>query len=454
MRAHTSPWLKQLKSMRVQLPLEQDIETDVAIVGGGIAGISSAFFALKYTSKRVVLVESGLVAHGATGHNAGQVVSYFERGFKSLVDEFGLRRAAQGQESIERAWELLEEMYTDANLDIPFARFMGHAAVSTEAQVRDHLEDNRLRQKAGLKVERIRIADDAPFLSMLEDEYGDLYEVTTREELAGLIETTAPGFVAVISYQKGCINSALLCDEVVRYLLSRYKDRFTLYEHTPISKVVLHHGFAILDACDHTITAKRVVLATNGFETITILNETGLDIDAKFHHLVEGWVGYMSAYLEKMERGPMAISYFTDSMSGPEPSYFYVTRRNYEHEGDPGYNLVSVGGPDRLLPESMRYTRTDTYPEEAIQAIDRFVRTVYQHPPEHKIEYLFTWHGLMGYTKNRVRLIGPEPKNPVLLYNLGCNGVGILPSVYGGKQLVEYLENRVVERTMFDVPEC
>lgn len=448
-----SPWLYQLRSDRERNSLDEDIETDVTIVGAGIAGVSTAFFALKYTNKRVVLVEGDRLAHGATGHNAGQVVSYFERGFKSLVDEFGLRRAAEGQQSIESAWELLEEMYTDANLDIPFARFMGHAALSTEAQVRKHLEDNRLRKEAGLATERVRIVEEAPFVQNLEQEFADLYELISREELASLIETTAPDFTAVLSYQKGCINSALLCEEVARHLLASYPERFTLLEHTPIRKIVLRHDSAILDAEHNTITATRVVLATNGFETVTILNESGLDIDAKFHHLVEGWVGYMSAYLEKMERGPMAISYFTDTMNKPEPSYFYVTRRNYEYEGDPGYNLVSVGGPDRQLPESLSYARTDTFPAEATQAIDTFVRTVYQHPPEHKIAYLFSWHGLMGYTRNRVRLIGPEPKNPVLLYNLGCNGVGILPSVFGGKHIVKHLENKVVARTIFDVPE-
>ena len=58
------------------------------------------FFALKYTHKKIVMLERYKLAHGATGHNAGQVVSYFERGFASLVDEFGIERAAQGQKAL------------------------------------------------------------------------------------------------------------------------------------------------------------------------------------------------------------------------------------------------------------------------------------------------------------------------------------------------------------------
>ena len=72
--------------------------------------------------------------------------------------------------------------------------------------------------------------------------------------------------------------------------------------------------------------------------------------------------------------------------------------------------------------------------------------------PNKKIDYVFTWHGLMGCTKNGVRLIGPEPKNPALLYNLGCNGVGILPSLYGGRQIARHLSGEKTEKSIFDVP--
>jgi glycine/D-amino acid oxidase-like deaminating enzyme len=58
----------------------------------------------------------------------------------------------------------------------------------------------------------------------------------------------------------------------------------------------------------------------------------------------------------------------------------------------------------------------------------------------------------MGYTRNGVRMAGPEPQNPVLLYNLGCNGVGILPSALGGRIIARHLAGEKVERSIFDVP--
>jgi glycine/D-amino acid oxidase-like deaminating enzyme len=60
------------------------------------------------------------------------------------------------------------------------------------------------------------------------------------------------------------------------------------------------------------------------------------------------------------------------------------------------------------------------------------------------------WHGLMGYTKSRVRLIGFEPANPVLMYNLGCNGVGFLPSIFGGFRVANLLSAADTDPMIFD----
>jgi hypothetical protein len=56
----------------------------------------------------------------------------------------------------------------------------------------------------------------------------------------------------------------------------------------------------------------------------------------------------------------------------------------------------------------------------------------------------------MGYTKNGIRLIGHDRYNSLLLYNLGCNGVGILPSIFGGKKIALFLKNEVHKKSVFD----
>lgn len=452
MKKNHSPWIHQLDHERPHARLSSDLSTDVAIIGAGIAGVSTAFFILKHTDKKVVMLERFKLAHGATGHNAGQVVSYFERGFASLAREFGLKRAADAENAVVGAWDLIDEMYADAGLDIPFSRFTGHGGLSSFHQVKTHLEANKLRREAGIASRTLLISESAPFAKAIPAEYDGIYRLAPQEQINELLETHVPGFLAVISFQKGVVNSALFCQEVVLYLMQKYPDRFSLFEHTPVHKVILHKEHAVLDADTHVIDTARVVLCTNGFESLHIINEAGLEIDAKYHHLVRGKVGYMSGYLENLNKPPIAISYYTEPIAGIENDYFYLTRRPYEYEKGRHHNLISVGGPEYDPEEGEAYNFEDGFPEEAGAKIDEFVRKVYDMEPNRKIEYAFTWHGLMGYTRNGVRLIGPEPQNPILLYNLGCNGVGILPSVHGGRVIARHIAGERPAKTVFDVP--
>ena len=190
MRKNLSPWLHQLDKERVSATLGRDLRTDVAIIGAGIAGVATAFFTLKNTEKRVVLLERFKLAHGATGHNAGQIVSYFERGFASLVDEFGLELAAEGEGAVEDAWELLDEMYTDAELDIPLSRFIGHAGLTSYGQVLWHLRANRLRKQAGgLHTRTLLVSESADFVRDIPREYAGLYSLVPESQIRQTLET-------------------------------------------------------------------------------------------------------------------------------------------------------------------------------------------------------------------------------------------------------------------------
>lgn len=462
MKPNRSPWLHQLRQDREVKRLDRDIETDVVIIGAGIAGVSTAFFVLKHTDKRVALFEAFKLAHGATGHNAGQIVSYFERGFSFIVERFGLEMAAEGQQSVEDAWQLLEEMYEAAELTIPLSSFIGHAGLSTEEQVLFHLKNNQYRKQGQLNTERILISENASFLNNIPESYKELYEVAPKSEIQKLLETESEEYHAVLSYRKGCLNSALFCEEIVLYLLKKYPDRFALYEHTPILKTVLHDDRVVLDAETHAATAERVVLCTNGFDDLHVMTAVGLAIDTKLHHSIHGVVGYMSGYLEKMNKLPGAWSYLllpsaNDEYYKSDPDtgdpYFLLTRRPFIYDGKAAHNLISVAGPETALTDRRIYSRDAEYPESIIETLDRFVKSTYDTDPNKKIDYIFTWHGLMGYTKNGIRLIGPEPKNPLLMYNMGCNGVGILPSIFGGKRIAEMLAGKEFPPSIFDIPQ-
>jgi len=450
MKVNRSPWIHQLDSERPSIALHGDIQTDVAVIGAGIAGVSTSFFLLEKTDKKVVLLDGSRLAHGATGHNAGQITSYFERSLKSISEEFGIEKTKEGQKAIESAWELLDHMYTVAGLSIPIARFLGFAGVIDLERTNRFLEDSLVRKVCGLEVEDFLIADNAPFLKDIAGKFKDLYRIVPHSVVLEKLETHNPMFYGVLFSQKGCMNSALFCQEVVSFLLKKYPQRFSLYEHTHIQKVALHEGYAVLDAVSHTIEAKRVVLCTNGFENIHILNKSGLDIDIRLHHELQGVVGFMSGYLKKYDKPPVAISYIMPTNSPLDGDYIYLTRREYEFEGVDKKNLISIGGPEVSLEDGGEYGSDRDYPEEAQESIDLFAKNFFEKKDGPPIHYTFQWHGLMGYTTSGVRLVGSEPKNPVLLYNLGCNGIGILPSIFGGDRISRIISGEFIKPSIFD----
>lgn len=455
MPSNNSPWLAQLKRTRPVDRLVSNLTTDVAIIGGGIAGVSTAYFILKHTDKAVALIEADKIAHGATGHNAGQLVSYFERPFADIVNEFGLELAAKAQEAIESSWILLEEICQEAQLQTPTYQFTGYAGCSDLDEILAHLENNAYRIKVGLIPYLIAIADNAPCLNKIPHEYKPLYTLLPQKDILALLETDDERYIAVLSARKGCMNSALFCEELIGYLLTKFQGRFVLAEHAPVTTVTLDKNGGTLAVDDKVVTAKRIVLCTNGFEKITIINNHGKEIDTKFHALVHGYIGYMAGYLEELDKPPAAISYLpshTNVTNKPYTAdpYFYLTRRPYEVEKNQKHNLVTVGGPEVSVEDTKDYNHDFVYPEDVAQAIDIFIHRTYKHAPVADINYTFRWHGLMGYTPNGIRLIGPEPRNPLLLYNLGCNGIGLLPSIYGGKRIAHIVAGEKVEPMIFD----
>ncbi len=448
---NNSPWLSQLRFKRQIKKLSSDITFDSLIIGGGIAGIASAYFLLSKTEHSVALVEADKIAHGATGHNAGQVTSYFERHFVELVEEFGLEMACQGQAAVEGAWLLLEETISASGISGPLYQFTGYAGFSTLEQLVLRLEEEHLRVKGGLAPHSFLVVDDPLIILRIPDEYDYLYKAVTRSDLLNLLETTDEQYIGLKEARKGCLNSALFCEQIVEWLEERYPNRFSLFEETPVTQLVLGNTDVRAETDLGTISAAQVVLCTNGFESITIKNEVGLDINGRFHGHVFGTIGYMSGYLSDENKPPTALSFFEPSHLKRDDPYFYVTRRPQESSTGVAKNLICVGGPEVDLDDMSRYERLKhPYPQEAAKEIHSFMKRGFK-DYERDMKFDFLWHGLMGYTKNGVRLIGFEPCNQRLLYNLGCNGVGILPSIYGGFRVASLIAGEQLSPSMFDV---
>lgn len=451
-----SPWLDQVNTNHQTNPVSENRQTDIAIIGGGIAGMATAFYLLTTTNKKIYIVESDKLASGATGHNAGQVVSYSERQISDLAKEFGIEKTAQSQRNIDSAWDLLQEIYKKANLTLPFAQFTGYAGCQDLDEILVHLENNKYARATHINMEPMMISQDSPVVGQIPSNFDGLYSLVPHQNILDILETNDTRYIAALCGRKGVLNTALFCHQLLDYLFQNFAERFSLFEQSHVETIELGQGNAKLKVNGFEVTCQNVVLCTNGFEKFEIKNLVGDEINNKFHHFLKGTVGYMAGYLETHTRSPIAISYLPTRKKLSEGSfdngpYFYLTRRTFEDEDNQSHSLICVGGPERRLDDSSKYHRNEhPYSQEAHKAIDDFLHTTYRYAPSGFIDYRYLWHGLMGYTQNGVRIIGPEPANPVLLYNLGCNGVGILPSIYGGKKISQIVNGKQLEESIFD----
>ncbi len=71
-------WQAQQGATKISSPLVQDIQVDVAIIGGGFTGLSVARdIKTDEPALRVIVLEAEYVGYGASGRNAGFNMSLF-----------------------------------------------------------------------------------------------------------------------------------------------------------------------------------------------------------------------------------------------------------------------------------------------------------------------------------------------------------------------------------------
>src|SRR5689334_1149411 len=75
--ANQSLWAAQTPDYQAGRPLKGTITCDLAIIGGGFTGTSTAYhFSRRYPEKRVVLLEAKSLANGASGRNGGMMLNW------------------------------------------------------------------------------------------------------------------------------------------------------------------------------------------------------------------------------------------------------------------------------------------------------------------------------------------------------------------------------------------
>ena len=126
-------------------PLSRPLEVDVAVVGGGITGVTAAVL-LARAGRSVALVERDRVGGGETGHTTSHLTEAVDGRYKTLRKDFGDEGARLVAASSRDAIARIEQFINELRIDCGFARVPGYLYSEREDDVRmlaDELEIGR-----------------------------------------------------------------------------------------------------------------------------------------------------------------------------------------------------------------------------------------------------------------------------------------------------------------------
>jgi len=101
--------------------LSGEVKTAVVVVGGGIAGLSTAYLLSKRGIKPIV-IESGGISEGTTGFSTAKITSAHGLIYKYLLDKFGYEKAKIYADSNEAAIGMIEKISEGEGIDCDFRR--------------------------------------------------------------------------------------------------------------------------------------------------------------------------------------------------------------------------------------------------------------------------------------------------------------------------------------------
>lgn len=273
--------------------LEKDIEVDVAIIGGGITGVTAASQLIK-AGKKVAILEAERVGGVTTGYSTGNLYILVQPFFQNIQSKFDFETAKAVAYSRKMAIDLIEKNVQEKNINCHFSRRPLYAYYDKNERVSLDKEVELLK-KMEIPIEYTKELP-LPFkfkkAFMMPDQarFNPLqYVISMAEDLA----------------KKGC----------------------AIYENTRITSME-ENEVCILKTDRATITAKKVLLATH---TPIGINPTQMYLGPYRSYVVcvkTDKNEYPEGHFWDLERhGPASC---THAMSGPKPELLMVAGSHHK----------------------------------------------------------------------------------------------------------------------------
>lgn len=132
--------------------LGEDISVDVAIVGGGITGITTAYL-LSKAGFKVALLEKDRLTHGATIVTTAFLCKSIDTSASDLIPMFGEENARTIISSHSEAIDSVEDIIMEENISCDFERCSNFIYASSENEMNDLQEELKATKTLGVSIQ-------------------------------------------------------------------------------------------------------------------------------------------------------------------------------------------------------------------------------------------------------------------------------------------------------------
>lgn len=401
--AHTAEgnfWTQSKEPRAVHPAVAGDLTADVVIVGAGYTGLATAYhLKIAEPSLKVAVLDAETTGFGASGRNAGFIMTLFGASSGLMKSLHGKEKLAAAHAYMESAIDALEAMVNEHKIDCDFER-SGFLKVATspayERRIKDEIE---LFQSIGAK----------------GFEWLDAAQVAAR--------VRSPTFMgACWEPHCGLLNPVKWVDALRRLAVARSAK---LYEGTRVETVAREGGKFRVATPGGTVTAEKVVFATNGY-THLIPGLASKQVPA-FAYIV------VTERLSEAQRASIGWAGREGIEDGRNFMHFYRLT--------PDNRILAGGGPG-LVPYGGNMDH-DAYPK-AWAHLERFITATF--PQLSGIRITHRWGGAFSVTSDSTPQIGTL-HGGAAVYSIGCTGHGVAMTHMNGRIIRDLVLGRRTELT-------
>jgi glycine/D-amino acid oxidase-like deaminating enzyme/nitrite reductase/ring-hydroxylating ferredoxin subunit len=210
--------------------LTEDLRTDVAIIGGGMVGISCAYMLMKKGIKAAVL-EADHILQGTTGHTTAKITSQHGLIYNKIKNQMSMEFAQQYADANESAIKIIENISKELHIDCDFEMESAFIFTNKEEYIQKINDEVKTAASLGIKASYAdKIPFDIPIKAAVR--FDNQAQFHPRKYLLALAKEIT---------NNGC----------------------SIYEQTRAVRLEENHTYTITTSQGKKVTADKVIIATH-----------------------------------------------------------------------------------------------------------------------------------------------------------------------------------------------